>query len=82
MAAFSRASQYERNKNETQAFKMPARALEPERRCAIGSFMKMAKAIRKQAQTAERVATTTADAIVAPTRCARSRAPSGARPTS
>ncbi|WP_194461702.1 hypothetical protein [Bradyrhizobium sp. CCBAU 53421] len=38
---------------------------EPERRSAIGSFMKMAKAIRKQAQTAERVASTTADAFVA-----------------
>ena len=44
---------------------MPAHALEPDRRCTIGSFMKMAKAIRKQAETAERVATTTADAIVA-----------------
>ncbi|MGF6433627.1 hypothetical protein [Bradyrhizobium elkanii] len=38
---------------------------ERERRGAIGSFMKMAKAIRKQAQTAERVALTTADALVA-----------------
>ncbi|WP_143279191.1 hypothetical protein [Bradyrhizobium sp. C9] len=44
---------------------MPSPAREPGRRGAIGSFMKMAKAIRKQAQTAERVASATADAIVA-----------------
>lgn len=44
---------------------MPPPLSEPERRGAIGSFMKMAKAIRKQAQTAERIATATADAIVA-----------------
>ncbi|MCP1832993.1 hypothetical protein J2R76_001329 [Bradyrhizobium sp. USDA 4532] len=46
-------------------FKPPSRVQEPERRGAIGSFMKMAKAIRRQAQTAERVALTTADALVA-----------------
>ena len=44
---------------------MRSLAREPGPRSAIGSFMKMAKAIRKQAQTAERVASTTADAIVA-----------------
>ncbi|MGN1287030.1 MAG: hypothetical protein ACI4XG_10680 [Bradyrhizobium sp.] len=44
---------------------MRSLVLEPGRRSAIGSFMKLAKAIRKQAQTAERVASATADAIVA-----------------
>ncbi|HEX7921405.1 MAG TPA: hypothetical protein VF583_10660 [Bradyrhizobium sp.] len=44
---------------------MRSSAREPGRRGAIGSFMKMAKAIRKQAQTAERIASATADAIVA-----------------
>jgi hypothetical protein len=56
---------YERNKNKTQGRNRPSLAREPGRRSAIGSFMKMAKAIRKQAQTAERVASATADAIVA-----------------
>ncbi|WP_143201764.1 hypothetical protein [Bradyrhizobium sp. NAS96.2] len=44
---------------------MRSLVLEPGRRSAIGSLMKLAKAIRKQAQTAERVASATADAIVA-----------------
>ncbi|TWC05507.1 hypothetical protein FBZ93_103524 [Bradyrhizobium macuxiense] len=44
---------------------MRSLVLEPGRRSAIGFFMKLAKAIRKQAQTAERVASATADTIVA-----------------
>ncbi|MGY3490188.1 hypothetical protein ACVW1C_008071 [Bradyrhizobium sp. USDA 4011] len=44
---------------------MPSLAPEPVRHSAIASSMKMAKAIRKQAQTAERVASATADAVVA-----------------
>ena len=44
---------------------MPSLAPEPARYGAIAYCMKMAKAIRKQAQTAERVASATADAVVA-----------------
>jgi hypothetical protein len=39
--------------------------LEPHPRLAIEHFMKMAKAIRQQAVTAEQVAATSADAFVA-----------------
>ncbi|MGY3527367.1 hypothetical protein [Bradyrhizobium sp. USDA 4452] len=65
MAAFSGSTEYERNKNKIQDPTMRTLPREPDRRGALAPFMKMAKAIRKQAQTAERVASATADAFVA-----------------